>query len=258
MNYFLNILGQPEEHDNWGRMISLVVFFLLYAIAALFRNRKSKDKEVRLPRPTVPPEGTRTRIPPYARPRDTAETPTAQTPPAQPRPQAQPLPQRRIPIPGIPQGQSRPQMPKPGAPRPGGLQPKPGQMTPPPLRKTPPLGHAPAASAPRPPRKIAPASTAASRAQGVQVPRTTAATTLMKPESASLIATKGREPPKTVLEIPAIHPVIELGEEGPEESPAQVLLGQIQQREELARAVLYAEIMGKPVGLRTELPGVSF
>ena len=244
---FLAQLPTPDDDESggWKKLLPLVALAVLYGLSGLLKGKQQKKKppapreDTTIPRPNQPSQTGRP-LPSYARKARTrttqaeepAQVPYRET--AQPRP-AKGLPQAKKPVPRPAAEAPRPvrdmdikpppTIQRSSKPIPSAMQqvPKiklPKQTTTPPARQA----------------TVTHVAHAASSRQLLADKATVKRQMLSTREAERLrqLETKSRKKPATTSYT----------------TPAQRLQQAMQQRENLARAVIYAEIIGKPMGLR--------
>ena len=223
---FLTLLADLAERRDpgWGKLLPMLIIGILYALGHLVKNKQAKQPPKRPsegPRPLQPTAPPKRRLPSYARGRDTTQQPTT----SQPRPQ-------------------QPQQPAASQPRPQRAQPT--QRTVPPARPV----VKPSATPQRVPRMAQRVSTPPPRrakpTTAPQKPQPHAARP--KPAAPAQPAPR-RETTVTAhaLRSPPDHT----------HTQEQVTYGAgpklqiaLNDPSDLVRAVVYAEVLGKPMALR--------
>jgi len=215
-----NLLAQlaQEREGSWKQFLVPIIIFTVYAVVSLFKG-KPKPPPTKTGAPGAQPAPRRSApLPPYARNRQqpTQSTTGAQQQSTRPAPARRPAP-RPIPTAGDPQPAPRPARPstQAGQPRPA--------------RKKSQTRTAPA----MPPAKARILSEAMHHAQTARTKKSAAG---------QRQTAHGRRSGHQHLEPAAPAQLVE--------HPLEPLQASLHRRSNLARAILYAEILGKPLGLR--------
>ena len=244
---------QEDEPSGLRRLIVPIIVFSLYILSSLFKGKGGKKpKEPQIPRQHEQQPAKRTKpLPSYARKTQSAQTRQQAPRPSQTRQEAprgvEPPSRSPTSVPGS--GSGRPQrtsVPPPVAPRPkpipGLAQPRPASQRPKPQFK---VQQVPAG---RPVKR--PASAAATAAAAAATPATKAA--MAKRTSTKVLA---REQMLSTREGVMLDRKTAAAAAASQEAHAKLTSAEhlqmiLRQKDSLVQAIVLAEILGKPVGLR--------